>query len=437
MAFYTSGLKQILTDPVIDIENNRIEFRLTPNTLFLSDLTLLNFGAHKTGENDMHLNSRAGGWAFIKNISLEDQGTTLDQLLDANVYMAWKGYNTTNSNGMNMDKFKRANDVGKIVNENQQLANAILPKPSRSGYNAQCNLRLSDALPFLRGSQYLPTSIFSDLKVVIELTTAGLSVFSNNTVGSVKIAANPLLRVNEIVNEEAVAQITAAYNGVAFECYERDIAYAATSKADITTKQVTNKHSLLIKGFDNKFINNILIAPIPTDPNAVRMTGAAGELSVGGNLVPIRQINATTQVIVNGANKLIGNGVQRSNEVLGLLVDTYGECATELGSTTTGLYTQINQLYLAQEDADDLESQTGSQGIFATAGYIGLPIMDRISSLVLSYEYTSQFNQMAAAAATAKVSLNKFNTDLNMYVWAGIRKSVVMLGGGGYRVAYN
>ena len=113
MAFYTSGLKQILTDPVIDIENNRIEFRLTPNTLFLSDLTLLNFGAHKTGVSDMNLNGRAGGWGLIKNISLEDQGTTLDQLLDANVYMAWKGYNTTNSNGMNMDKFKRANDVGK------------------------------------------------------------------------------------------------------------------------------------------------------------------------------------------------------------------------------------------------------------------------------------------------------------------------------------
>ena len=131
-----------------------------------------------------------------------------------------------------------------------------------------------------------------------------------------------------------------------------------------------------MKGFDNKFINNILIAPIPTDPDAVRMTGAAGELSVGGNLVPIRQINATTQVIVNGANKLIGNGVQRSNEVLGLLVDTYGECATELGSTTTGLYTQINQLYNAV--GADLTDQNSSQGIFATAGYIGLPIMDRI-----------------------------------------------------------
>ena len=43
MAFYTSGLKQILTDPVIDIENNRIEWRLTPNTLFLSDCQILNF----------------------------------------------------------------------------------------------------------------------------------------------------------------------------------------------------------------------------------------------------------------------------------------------------------------------------------------------------------------------------------------------------------
>tara|TARA_R110002153_G_scaffold187869_1_gene340871 strand:- start:694 stop:1995 length:1302 start_codon:yes stop_codon:yes gene_type:complete len=433
MAFYTSGLKQILTDPVIDIENNRIEWRLTPNTLFLSDMRILNFGAHKTGLTDMDLNSRAGGWSLVKNIYLQDNGTTLDQLLNANVYMAWKGYNTTNSAGQNMDKFTKANNVGRIVNDDQQLDSAILPKPSRASYPAETSLRVSDALPFLNGTQYLPTSIFTDLKLVIELTTEGLSAFQDNQAGSVKITANPLLRLNEIVNDEAVAQITSGFNGVAFECYERDIIYAGTAAADNTTKQKSNSHSLLIKGFDNKFINNMLIMPIPTGTK-VEMTGAPGVLSKGGNLVPIRQINAQTQVIVNGANKLIGNGIQRSNEVLGLLVDTYGECATELGSTTTGLYAATDQLYAAGADLTDQES---SQAVFATAGYIGLPIQDRISSLVLRYDYTSQFNQMSAAANINKIAVNKFNTDLNVYVWAGIRKSLTMLGGGQYRVAYN
>ena len=433
MAFYTSGLKQILTDPVIDIENNRIEWRLTPNTLFLSDMRILNFGAHKTGLTDMDLNSRAGGWSLVKNIYLQDNGTTLDQLLNANVYMAWKGYNTTNSAGQNMDKFTKANNVGRIANGNQQLDSAILPKPSRASYPAETSLRVSDALPFLNGTQYLPTSIFTDLKLVIELTTEGLSAFQDNQAGSVKITANPLLRLNEIVNDEAVAQITSGFNGVAFECYERDIIYAGTAAADNTTKQKSNSHSLLIKGFDNKFINNMLIMPIPTGTK-VEMNGAPGHLSKGGNLVPIRQINAQTQVIVNGANKLIGNGIQRSNEVLGLLVDTYGECATELGSTTTGLYAATDQLYAAGADLTDQES---SQAVFATAGYIGLPIQDRISSLVLRYDYTSQFNQMSAAANINKIAVNKFNTDLNVYVWAGIRKSLTMLGGGQYRVAYN
>ena len=434
MAFYTSGLKQILTDPVIDIENNRIEWRLTPNTLFLSDLRVLNFGAHKTGVSDAYLNSRAGAWSLVKNIYLQDNGTTLDQLLDANVYMAWKGYNTNNNSAQNMDKFTIANNLGKIVNEDQHIASAILPKPSRIGYPAEGSLRLSDALPFLRGSQYLPTSIFTDLKVVIELTTAGLSAFQSNEAGAVLITRNPLLRVNEIVNDEAVAQITSGYNGVAWECYERDIIYAGTTLADNTTKQQSNKHSLLIKGFDNKFINRMLIAPIPTGSDAVLMTGAAGELSQGGNLVPIRQINATTQVVVNGANRLIGSGIQRSNEVLGLLVDTYGECATTLGIASTGLYSRLGELYF---DGGDLQHEESAQAYFGTAGYIGLPIQDRISSLVLSYEYTSQFNQMTAAAVEEKVSLNKFNTDLNVYVWAGIRKSLTMLGGGQYRVAYN
>ena len=121
MAYYTSGMKSTLIDPVIDLNQNRVEFRLQPNSLYSSDIKLLNFGVFESENSQAgnRLNTLAGSWGCVKNIYLTDNGTTLDQLLDANVYMAFKKYNTKMAKARNVDRYTTGNSVGGVVDSNQ------------------------------------------------------------------------------------------------------------------------------------------------------------------------------------------------------------------------------------------------------------------------------------------------------------------------------
>jgi len=437
MSFYTSGIKQILTDPIIDINMNRVEWRLQPNTLYTSDLKILNIGVFDTGEPKL-MNARAGAWASVKNIYLQDNGTTIDQALNVNTWMAWKNYNMRNVKSASMSRYLAANDMGMGINSEQQNGRLILPKfmQPTDAASAKGSLSLRDALPFLRATEYLPTSIFTHLTIVIEYEQAGAALWVQSVLkGTKKSLENPLIKVDEIINEEAVREITSSWSGVGWNCYERDIAHVGITPATTTTKQLSNSKSVLVKGFDNKYINRLLICPIPSDPKAHDTGSAAALVTVGGTLVPVRQIDGKCQVVVNGANVLVGSGVQRSNETLALLTDTFGECSVDLATQTTGLYADKKQVYGSQTGGPN--NGEGLQAFASRSGYIGMPIQQRISSLSISYDFTNQFNQFAAATYDKAASLERFNTPLNLFVFGEVRKSLVVKPDGTYVISYS
>lgn len=429
MAYYTSGMKSTLIDPVIDLDQNRVEFRLQPNSLYSSDIKLLNFGVFESANTRAgnRLNTLAGSWGCVKNIYLTDNGTTLDQLLDANVYMAFKKYNTKMEKARCVDRYTTGNAVGNIV-DGDQLVSAGTEPNSQSinatpGASTQSFLSLREALPILRNMSYLPTGLFTDLKIVVEYET-GLKKLIEDTGGDVAVAnlPNPLIRVDEITNMEAVKQITSEFRGVAFNCYERDVVGIPFVAAKSGTDE-TNVSSSLIKGFDNKYINRLWCGLYTENTTALELGGAdTGLMSWGGALAPVKAINARWQVVVNGGNVLVGNGVQRSNEVLGLLVDTYGECSPPLGATGIGLVSNAGDL-----TKDDMYS-------YAKAGWFAVPIQQYISQLQVNLEYTSSFNE--SKGDDSYLSLNKFNTPYTMYAWAECKKSLAVKGNS-YIVGYS
>ena len=172
-------------------------------------------------------------------------------------------------------------------------------------------------------------------------------------------------------------------------------------------------------------IINILIAfgLYTENAKALELGGAdSGLMSWGGALAPVKALNARWQVVVNGANVLVGNGVQRSNEVLGLLVDTYGECSPPLGATGIGYVSVGGDL-----TTDDMYS-------YAKAGWFAVPVQQYISQLQVNLEYTSSFNE--SSGNDSYLTLDKFNVPYTMYAWAECKKSLAVKGNS-YVVGYS
>lgn len=420
MAFYTSGIKSQLIDPIINVGQNRVEYRLNPDTLYSSDIKLLNFGIFHNGT---FLNTLAGAWGAVKNIMLLDNGVTLDQLLDANNYMAFNAYNQSCENARNLHRYTRANWVGQVLDKDQLLGNNA-PQPQQVNATAVASpqnfLSLRDALPMLRNMDYLPTKIFRSLRVVVEYETDVKRLVETLNV-AVENLPQPLLRVDEIVNPQAVDELTRAFKGVAFNCYERDVVGLPHTAAGVaSTTGTANSHSALVKGFDNKYIGRMW-AGLYVSADADVNLGGANVATFGGTLAPVRAVDTRWQVVVNGANKLVGSGVQKSNEILGLLVDTYGECVPPVGSTQTGLV------------AKDSMVRSDNQYSFGRCGWFACPVEEYISQLQIDLNWVNKVNEDSGGAPT----LSKYNTPYTLYVWAETRKSLAVRSDGSYEIGYN
>ena len=109
MSFYTSGVKSNILEPVVDITNNRTEWRIPSDTVYLSNMRICNLAL--TGTETAY-NRLVGAYGVIKSISLMDGNETLDQLLVANVWVGFKQFNKTNSSSLNAERRLALNAVG-------------------------------------------------------------------------------------------------------------------------------------------------------------------------------------------------------------------------------------------------------------------------------------------------------------------------------------
>ena len=120
MSVYNSGSRTQILDPVIDVANNRVEWRLNPNSCYSSNMRILNLGL--TASADTSYNRLAGVYGMIKNIYLMDgNGTTLDQLLDANKFLGFKAFNR----GHNDSHSKSAMNIGNFLGEELRTDNKV------------------------------------------------------------------------------------------------------------------------------------------------------------------------------------------------------------------------------------------------------------------------------------------------------------------------
>lgn len=411
MTFYTSGLKTHLMDAIHHSEL-QTEFRFKPDTVYLSNARLANVGA--TCTSAANYNPLVGNAAIIQSIHLYDGNQMLDQILE---FPQWAGFSSFNNrNQKNVDSQKVLSCTGLGYNYSNldkpatggaafeathaKIEQHFTPKQANTAANtAKGWLSLKSILPFLDNSLYLPTSIYKNLRLVIQYNSK-----QNVVVGEAAAPLEPFLIVDEIVDDQKQNQITKSYKGVQFQAVEHDRVYLPSITPDTVA---TN--TFTIGGFDNKRVGRLIVVNSATD--STQITADTATVGCGSQSVYQQKI----QLRINGQNRFWSSGIGRPMERLAKLTDTWGTMNAFPGSSDVGILNKTNVV------AGDILQYV------SRFDYFGCSVGDEVLELQLDYTRTGTAVSTGNAASNQALQLNLF---------AEVLKSVTVGGGGLYTIAY-
>lgn len=432
---YSSPIHSRIIDPIFDRANFRAEFRLQPDTLYYSDLRLIDVGVISTTASELQLSLGTEG--VIRSISLMDGGTTLDVLHEASLWNNFKNLNSRNDGNQSVVRHTKYNRLGFLAEGTEQLSNgsfaqnlvsnvfsaAADPANTTDATTKKGWISLKDMLPMLRESNFLPTNLFRKLRLVIEFKPqADLAeiVIKNNATYT---TTSPVLLADELADTPEKMSIMKNYKGVQFDAIELDryiIAKAGdgltdANAADTNFQKIVN-FSQQVKGYNEKMLKRLVIMCQPTE-----QTTTVADATVNkplSNQSSVSLCRPIFQVRVNGQNVYPGQGIEGKNRRMALLNDTYGNFNVLAGFNKYGVNYATN-LYSV-----DLRDTVGQ------ADYTALSIMDNIQDLQVSVQRTALFAGAGNDDTNAMV-----NQKLQVNLWGEVAKAIIV-GPGGYNVVY-
>ncbi len=450
MSIYNSQVKTHIIDPVYNRSNFRAEYRLEPNTIFLSNMRLIGLGAIGTG-GDGSYNGLVGSLGVIKQISLYDDNQLLDQLLQAPTFLGFKKYNTPNEVNMDLNADLIKNRSGNIINGNNAGANQVGRKVSeflRPNHNGELGqvenltskgyLPLKDVFPLLRNLVSMDTSVFKNLKVIVEYNE-DVDEYAKETNNTPYNTIEAQLVADEIVGDVGKSKL-GGFKGVSYQSIEHDRVvipkmvidsdYGDGSVAPLDGKQQQTLH---INGFNNKTLGRMLIVKNPT----LLANYKTGNNNLRqGKLMSVANNKEELQCRVNGSSILTGSGLSNINQRLGMLHDVWGKCSSYPFCNGTA-YTMIN--------ATNRNTQIlGGHNDIGVLDYYGLNINDKIEDLQIDFSRTAVYiysqnpvNHPARKLVDDALSNGSvYNQAINLNIYAEVYKTITPQGGG-YVVQYD
>tara|TARA_B110000211_G_scaffold232689_1_gene297002 strand:- start:640 stop:1917 length:1278 start_codon:yes stop_codon:yes gene_type:complete len=423
---YNSSIRSRLLEPVLDLADDRIEFRFAANELYKTNMRLMNMGY--VGSAASTLNPKAGILAMIEEVTLYDNNQILDTVRPAYNFLSFKSNLVSNRKQIGI----KTTLVGSLKNtsttEIGQLSNILTPpsvtEDSTTTGNFTINLR--DILPICRASDYMPTQVFKNLRLVVVFKKGVTTVLTQDiTASEGTTKANPLLAVDMVNNPSVVADVLKSFRGVGFNAIEYD---SFTDGANSSATGIQTTVSKRLFGLDNKFVNRMLIFRSPL--RVADLIDDDSQLVSSGLVRAIANVAPTYQISLNGSNMFV-NSITESAEVTAMTHDTWGQFATSIVSNKYGTfgYTDDGGVIAEPVSAATVgyaDSNTSSDG------YFGCMIQNRIQSLEVS---VGRFQRSApAAAVNADTVLNQVQL---VNIWAEVRKSIVVDAKLGYVVIYN
>lgn len=444
MAAYSTSIRCRELEPVY-FSGNRAEFRMPEGALFTNNLHLMNLGVTKSTGTEV-LNKLTGCLGTISRISLLDGNVELQSLTRANEWLGIRQH--LHSNAYNEDvgsmlvgnrkssRFNVRDTTGQKTGTDAQQTTVVVGAKMLEGGSRQLQsavgateattfkgqLDLSEALTVLQSMPYLDTGYFKGLRIVVEFDVRHATVMGGGQDAGTLAQARPLLVVEEVIAPDIVeANMGKTPPVMQYKVIETDVfSVPALSPAGSILTQPQTFH---VSSLNNKSIGRCLIATRATLATT-QLTGAVPvEYGLYNSHAMIHQKN---QVRVNGRNLFARDGITRENQRLALMADTWGRKAS----------IRPFQHGLAYREQDTIPRtnyiDTGNESI-GTADYFAWDLDGaRVTDLQLDYERQSFQSSVGGAQVTAC----KYNSALDLVMFAEVMKSIVPQKGGGYNVMY-
>jgi hypothetical protein len=426
MSLYSSGLKTTILDPETD-NSQRTEFRLNADTVYLTNMRLLDVGIYKVGGSSTRYNALCGALGVIKSLTLLDNGVQLDSIRNFSDWAGWKAVNMKNSKSINVNNTLTKNGIGFITdgvlndvdymtiqNFNDSGAVSFTEENTSKGW-----LDLKSILPFLNSASFLNTKIFRNLSLVIEYQDNYDKVLLSNT-GS-KVHLRPSLVVDELVNSQVKQELMNDMTAINYVGLENDSLYIPTipgvSEATPNPNQNLTQN---VMGFNDKKVNRVLVQKEATQIITYKSGNNNSEY---GSCASFGMINEAFQVRVNGDNLYPGDGVAGANKIQAELTDVYGDCIMPVGGV----------LALAGQSS----FITKASEVVGTTNYIGFSLNgQRVNDLYFNFKRTGNYDTSGGRTDTpSSQATSRYNQALRLNFTAEVQKAVVFKNGG-YKVVY-
>ncbi len=418
MSFYKSSIKTNLIDPVLYQTNRRAEFRFGKDQVLLSNMRVANIGITTAAGAPYTPNKAAGLMEVIKSITLYDGSQVLDQQLKFDMYAAFKNYNKDNSSNYNVNHFLNNAGMGynviglDIIPANPPVAGEDVtfitslfdPTPTTDNQNTTPTmwLDLKACLPMLQSVLYLPTSIFKNLRLVIEF---------NDNVAPNQQTLTPLLIADEMSDTSVKNQLLTQFKGVDFVSVETDslVVDAVFKAGDGADKPQSITKQL--KGFNNKVLNKFFVVKQPS-------VATAGDTirRLGSHLY----FNEADNVRINGRNLLVGNGIDTTAKSLAALSDTYGTCNSYLN------YQSLVKSFIDTAVLNDPEID-----MLANQDYRAFRVGERVLQLDYQFSRLGVFKTDVAAS-----NLLSNNSQTTLHFFGEVPKRLQVNPNGTYIIGY-
>ena len=317
-----------ILDPVYFNNQTRAEFRLNhENVAYLSSGCYLALGGYGADAllTEVNYNRRAGVAGLVKSIQLLNGADVLAQLDNVGSWMAFKGLNHDNADSFTK-KMASCNaaalmHVGVPNTSLQEIIGTadVATKRGQPGTSeAECSLGylpITEFLKELETLRVLPTSVFENLRLVIQFSSDLKAILQqqargNNVLVSGFTKVRPILVVESVDDPEVIQAMISDMQSVSITAIESDqfVVEAVAAGRQRLVQQ--------IRGFNNKVVNRVLLVSQPTAAiDGVLQTNASGAVLEpqialdSGRLNSLAQNQLTVNARVNGANIFQGRGL--------------------------------------------------------------------------------------------------------------------------------
>ena len=419
MSFYSdSNVKTKYLDPRVYIPNSRATFDLDMTEIaYLPNMKLGFVGVTSTVAHSY--NGLVGASAIIRNIRLLDGKTVLSQLVETQFYKGFLNQNMTNAHSQAVDSNLEGNRIGQTIQgSNREVTRVAAIKSANttadttdSGY-----IDLKQYLSILTQLTHLPTAVFNNLRIEIEFNAKPSNQVLGATQGITIETIRPILMVDVLENPTIVDNLNKNMSAVAWSEIEHDqfVIAAAPAGSAAASDGVVQPLNVKLNGYNNKIVDRMLIVKEIADSTLV--LNAGGVVQGYGKFGSQACLGQKVQFRVNGRNILPRQGLVGNNERLAFVVDTWGECANFPGSN----------IY----QADTAPVMSSAPQYAGTLDYIAVYLGVQINDLQLNY---SRIGVQQTAAAGDQLATT---AALIGHVYCEVRKQLIMVGGGQYRVEY-